>query len=211
MEELEQSNKYYTPKLEEFRIGFEYYLYRHLKADSGEPFYIGIGKKHNHSNTIESEYKRAYSKKRSNFWHKIVNKHGVNIEILFESNSKNEIVEKEIEFIKLYGRRDLNTGILCNMTDGGEFPSNINREKEAIRRNKISEALKKRKRNQATFNKISQSKLKPIYKCDLHMNIIEEFNSVSEAALNVGLTISSISKCLKNNNYTAGGYRWKIK
>lgn len=206
-------NKYYTPSIEEFRFGFgfEYYVYRHLKADSGEPFYIGIGKKHNYSNTIESEYKRAYSKRRSAFWYKIVNKHGVEVEILFESNSKDEIIKKEIEFIKLYGRRDLNTGILCNMTDGGEFPSNITIEKETIRRNKISEALKKRNRKQSTFNKISQSKLKAIYKCDLDMNIIEEFNSVSKAALSIKLTISSISKCLKNNKYTAGGYKWKKK
>jgi len=43
------------------------------------------------------------------------------------------------------------------------------------------------------------------------MNIIEEFNSVSKAALSIELTISSISKCLKSNKYTAGGYKWKKK
>ena len=31
-----------------------------------------------------------------------------------------EACTKEIEFIKLYGRKDNNTGILVNLTDGGE-------------------------------------------------------------------------------------------
>lgn len=106
----------------------KYYLYRHIRLDKNEPFYIGIGTKcikfKHHS--IKSEYKRAYSKgKRNNLWYKIVNKAGYKVDILIESNDYNFIKKKEVEFIKLYGRKDLRSGTLCNMTDGGEGSVNI--------------------------------------------------------------------------------------
>jgi hypothetical protein len=204
-----EKEKYYTPTIEEFY--FKYYLYRHITSDSRIPFYIGIGKKHSYSNTFESEYKRAFSKKRSNYWHNIVNKHGVKVQILFESNNKDEILIKESEFINLYGRRDLKTGILCNMTSGGEFPSNLTPEKEVIRRNKIKAYGKTRIWEESTKKKISESKMKKISKFTLDGLWVEDFNSVSKAAESIKLTISSISKCLKNEKYTAGGYKWKLK
>jgi hypothetical protein len=206
-----EKSKYYTPDITEFCVGFEYYLYRHVTKDNNMPFYIGIGKKHKYSNTIESEYKRAFSKNRSDYWYNIVNKHDYIVEILFESSSKEKIIEKEKEFIKLYGRRDLNTGTLCNLTDGGEWCSNLSKEVEKERRLKISKALVKRIRKQSTFDKISKSKLKSVHKCDINFNILEEFNSITEAAKSINLTLSSISKCLKNEKYTAGGYKWKYK
>lgn len=42
----------------------KYYLYRHIRLDKNEPFYIGIGTKRNryHPN-MYSEYRRAYEDK----------------------------------------------------------------------------------------------------------------------------------------------------
>lgn len=89
------------------------YVYRHIRLDKNEPFYIGIGS--------DSNYKRAYSSaNRNNYWKSIVNKHGYKIQIIIDEVSKSEAIEKEIEFISLYGRLDKKTGCLCNMTDGGE-------------------------------------------------------------------------------------------
>jgi hypothetical protein len=88
-------------------------LYRHIRLDKNEPFYIGIGK------TI----KRAYSSiNRNNYWHNIVgtDKKNYRIEILFEGISYEEAILKEKEFILLYGRKDLGKGSLVNVTDGGE-------------------------------------------------------------------------------------------
>lgn len=39
---------------------------------------------------------------------------------MLTSNNVTFIKEREQEFIKMYGRKDLNTGTLCNMTDGGD-------------------------------------------------------------------------------------------
>ena len=85
-------------------------LYRHIRQDKNEPFYIGIGESEN----------RAYEiKGRTRAWKNIAKK-GYDVEVLFNDLSWEEVCEKEIEFIALYGRRDKKAGTLVNMTDGGE-------------------------------------------------------------------------------------------
>jgi predicted GIY-YIG superfamily endonuclease len=90
-------------------------LYRHIRKDKNEPFYIGIG---------ENE-KRAFTKKsRNKYWTHIVKNSPYEVEILFDNLSWEDACKKEKEFIKLYGRKDNGTGILSNMTDGGDTPPN---------------------------------------------------------------------------------------
>lgn len=85
-------------------------VYRHIREDKNEPFYIGIGE----------EESRAYDKKcRTQVWKNIAKK-GYEVEILFNDLSWEEACQKEGEFIALYGRRDLGRGPLVNLTDGGE-------------------------------------------------------------------------------------------
>lgn len=89
------------------------YVYRHTRLDKNEPFYIGIGS--------DEKYNRAYEKARRNsLWKKIVAKTDYEIEILIDNISFDSAKEKEIEFVKLYGRKDLGTGCLVNLTDGGD-------------------------------------------------------------------------------------------
>ncbi len=100
----------------------KYYLYRHTRLDTGEPFYVGIGTKGERtSNRMSTLYNRAYSKdRRNNIWVRIIAKTQYEVEILLESNDYNFVKQKEIEFIALYGRINNDTGFLTNMTDGGE-------------------------------------------------------------------------------------------
>jgi hypothetical protein len=91
------------------------YVYRHIRLDTMQPFYVGIG-----SDSSEF-YKRANNKtKRNEYWKRIVEKSGYRVDILVDGLTRSEALEKEIEFIKIYGRVNINTGILCNLTDGGE-------------------------------------------------------------------------------------------
>jgi len=110
-----------------------HYLYRHIRLDKNEPFYIGIGtkQKRNH-NSFKSEYRRAFTIDRAEsfIWKNIVSKTEYDVEILIESNDYEFIKEKEKEFIKLYGRINKGTGILANMTDGGDGLINYIRSKE---------------------------------------------------------------------------------
>ena len=89
------------------------YVYRHIRLDKNEPFYIGIGS--------DMTYKRAKEKsRRSQLWNKIIAKTDYEVEILMDDITFDEAKSKEIEFIKLYGRIDLGNGILANLTDGGD-------------------------------------------------------------------------------------------
>ena len=89
------------------------YLYRHIRVDKDEVFYVGIG-------TIKN-YARAYNKvKRNPFRFNVTNKTKYIVEIIMDNVPYSKLLEKETEFIKLYGRRNINTGTLVNLTDGGE-------------------------------------------------------------------------------------------
>lgn len=85
-------------------------VYRHIRLDKNVPFYIGIG----------TRKSRAYDKWRNKIWKSIVAKTPYEVEILFEGLTRNQAENKEREFIKLYGRIDLGTGTLANLTNGGD-------------------------------------------------------------------------------------------
>lgn len=86
-------------------------VYRHIRLDKNEPFYIGIG----------SKISRAFSKdSRNPLWKRVVKKTKYRVDILFDDLTKEEACEKEKEFISLYGRKNLGTGTLCNLTAGGD-------------------------------------------------------------------------------------------
>ncbi len=81
----------------------KFYVYKYLRAD-GTPYYIGKGcgsRKHVKANHILPKNKEQI----------VVVAHR-----LFEHEAF--LLEKKL--IKLYGRKDLGTGILRNMTDGGD-------------------------------------------------------------------------------------------
>lgn len=89
------------------------YVYRHIRLDKNEVFYIGIGS--------DNYFYRANSKQyRNKHWKNIINFTSYKVEIIFDDLTWEEVCLKEIEFIKLYGRRDLKEGTLCNLTDGGQ-------------------------------------------------------------------------------------------
>lgn len=115
-----------------------HYLYRHIRLDINQPFYIGIGKK-TEQDIKYFTYHRAYSKRnRNQWWKNIVSKTEFAVDIIMDDLSEKQCKEKEIEFIKLYGRKDLKKGNLCNLTDGGETNSNISSlTKEKFRKCKL--------------------------------------------------------------------------
>ncbi len=101
-------------------LNCNFYIYRHIRPDTNEVFYIGKG---NNLDKKKSKYRRAFETlKRNDFWIKVYNKNNqkISVDILFECESEQVVNEKEIEFISLYGRRDLGKGSLVNLTNGGD-------------------------------------------------------------------------------------------
>ncbi|MEI7943048.1 MAG: NUMOD3 domain-containing DNA-binding protein [Candidatus Riflemargulisbacteria bacterium] len=120
------------------------YLHRRNNIENSidNIFYIGIG----------ISEKRACSKQGRNLhWKRIVNKYGFTIEILYNDLTWEEACQKEIELIKLYGRKDLGLGNLVNLTDGGDgqlgcFPNKESRKKKSISIKKALESQEVRKK-----------------------------------------------------------------
>ena len=140
----------------------KHYIYRHIRLDTNQPFYIGIGTKKDKI-LYESIYLRAFLKhNRNKWWKNIISKTLYKVEILLESDNYQFIKEKEIEFIKLYGRKDLTTGILVNLTDGGDGSLNVKKAPMSTEnRKQISLRNKNRKISEETRQKQSTSHLNP--------------------------------------------------
>lgn len=86
-------------------------VYIHLKKTDRSIFYVGIG----------TEEKRAYCKyQRRPIWDRIVKKYGYIVEIVCRDITWDAACKIEQFLIKQYGRIDNETGILANMTDGGD-------------------------------------------------------------------------------------------
>lgn len=141
----------------------KYFLYRHIRLDKNVPFYIGIGKSDlwKYTKDCKSYYGRAYeTEARNKFWKRIVKKTEYRVEILWETYCREEIIEKEIEFIALYGRRDLKKGTLCNLTDGGEGMTGSLHSEETKKKigasNKGKHSKKGKKHTEETKKKLSE-------------------------------------------------------
>lgn len=113
------------------------YVYTHKTLDTDVIFYVGIG------SDEDNYYQRAhFFKNRNRLWTSIYNKHEIVVEIVYDNLSWSEACAKEKELIKKYGRRDLQEGMLANMTDGGEGLFNPSDEVRNKLRYEKSEAHK---------------------------------------------------------------------
>jgi hypothetical protein len=87
-----------------------YYVYFHRKKSDKSIFYVGKGKD-----------RRAYrTSGRSEYWNRIVNKHGLFVEILKSGLTEDQSFELEKNTIKKLKESGVN---LCNLTEGGEGSS----------------------------------------------------------------------------------------
>jgi hypothetical protein len=101
-----------------------FYVYMYLRED-GTPYYVGKGKGN-----------RVYSKNR-----RIPRPKDKSRVVFYKQNlTEEEAFKYEVDLIAFYGRKDLSTGILYNLTDGGEGSSGAIRSEEF--KKKTSERLK---------------------------------------------------------------------
>lgn len=184
------------------------YVYKHIRKDNNEVFYVGIG-------TLKN-YKRVNSLlNRNTHWLNIVNKVGYYSEIIEDDINWEKACELEKYWISYYGRVDLKTGTLVNLTNGGEgtfgMKHSINtRKKQSLAKigNKNHFFSKKREEHRIWMIMNHPNK-KPIIQYDTNNTFIKEWESAKDAE---NLTkIKNISACCKNKRKTAGGYIWKFK
>lgn len=82
----------------------KFYIYVHRRADDNSLFYIGKGNKY-----------RAWSKQgRSEWWNRIVNKHGLAVEIVVHQMTESDAFQLEKDLIDFYKE------YVINLTAGGD-------------------------------------------------------------------------------------------
>jgi hypothetical protein len=198
------------------------YIYRHVRLDKNEPFYVGIGS--------DIDYVRAYSTiNRNKHWNNIINLTPYEVEIILEDLTWDEACQKEQEFIKIYGRKDLRLGSLCNLTEGGEGQygriaseetcnkiSNSKKGMVSVTLGKtwkckapVSEETKKKIYTLERNKKIGINQRKSVLQYDLQGNFIKKWESVTEARKET--KISKIDKVARGEGKTAGKFIWKYK
>lgn len=171
------------------------YVYRHRRVDTNKVFYVGIG-----------SLKRSAAKdNRNKYWKHITNKTEYLVDIVARDLSWKDAAELEILLIKEYGRIDNKTGILCNLTDGGE--GSIGRKVSEETRKKLGNGSRGnkwnlgRKLSEVTKLKISNSRIGKKYKgssrkvIDCDSKII--YNSCNEAAIYLKISPSTLTYHLK--------------
>lgn len=85
-------------------------VYRHVAIKDNKVFYVGIG-----------SIKRAFSKfSRSSVWRNFVSVNPYYVDVVAYNLEWTDACELETFIISIYGRLDKGTGILINMSDGGE-------------------------------------------------------------------------------------------
>jgi hypothetical protein len=207
------------------------YLYRHIRLDKNQPFYIGIGKS-------DSDFKRAYSNKNRNvYWNNIVNSTEYRVEIMLHDIMWEEACQKEIEFISLY-KKNTQNGTLCNIADGGNggyLGKEINeKRRQSLIGHKLTNDTKEKIRLKAEGKKASDKtklKMSLVHKKNKtghwleskgHRNgkafevhqytkdsiFIKTWECAQYAINEYKLNRTAITDCLKKRQKTAGGYIW---
>lgn len=124
------------------------YLYKHIRKDTNEVFYVGVGS--------DEKYSRAHTThKRNVFWKKVVEKTDYDVLIVEDNKTWDEVTELEKFWISFYGRRNLNQGSLVNLTDGGE--GSYGRKLTDETKKKIGEKSKLKTYDESYRKKLSEA------------------------------------------------------
>lgn len=176
------------------RVEEKYYVYGHYTKDTGVLFYIGVGTVLSKSNKEKSKYSRAYHfRNRNKFWNNVVNKHGVEVKILFHCDTKETSLKEEAKLVEQYGRRCMNQGILVNISSGGEVGP--------IGRTFVMSEEQKKKLSEIKSTELHIYNSQGIY--------LISVKSIETAAKYCGVTYNAIHSCLQTKNYSNNYFIFK--
>lgn len=164
------------------------YVYTHIRLDTNEVFYVGIG-------TQDNYIRASRTANRSVFWKNITKKTGWKVNIVFDNLTWDDACEKEKQLISFYGRKDIGTGILVNHTNGGDGSNGRIFSKET--RKKMSNTRKGVKVTEEQKNKTRLSMLGKNCKKVINTETGQIYESVQEAALSIGMNRTSLINRLK--------------
>lgn len=167
-----------------------FYVYFHRRLDNNQVFYIGKGKN-----------KRAYDKKRSEYWHRIANKYGYSIEFFATNLTEKQAFDIEIEQIDYY--RSIGVE-LCNIANGGLGLAGIKKSPETklkMSKSRLGYVVK-----ESTKEKLRQINLgkKPTNSIPVVNQFGDVFASQMEASRWANCSFKDINSCCCNQSKSAG-------
>jgi hypothetical protein len=190
-----------------------YYVYAYFD-ENNNPFYIGKGKGnrmfyHLYESQSLRKDKTLYNPYKTNKINSVINKIGVkcfienNIRILKADLTEKDALALEMELIIKYGKVIDKSGILTNITDGGEYCIG-NHFKSQSHRDKISKTLTGHKRSELSKEKQGKS-VSGVNNVNYgKQRTLEVKEAVKEAnskkVLFKGVEYGSITECAKLNN-----------
>ena len=126
-------------------------VYQHRRLDTEEIFYIGIG----------SRKQRPYSTlNRNKYWHRVVNKAGYKVEVLFNDVDKVQASQIEAYLIAFYGKKINGDGNLVNLQDGGygycEYTEEVKKRMSKAKKGMVS-SFKGKKHSEEAKKRMSES------------------------------------------------------
>lgn len=177
-----------------------YTVYKHIVPNG--KVYIGITKK-----KPKERWNKGLGYIGNNYFYNAILKYGwdnIDHQIILSNVSKSEAIYAEKYLIKWYKIHNISYNI-AEGGEGAESVSNETREKLSLHG----------KTNQGCINGLrkaqEQSKL-TVLQVDLKQNqVVREWSSITEAATELGIDSSGISKVCRGKRNMCGGYGWQYK
>jgi hypothetical protein len=108
--------------------------------------------------------------------------------------TEREALDKEIELVTKFGRLDIGTGILCNLTDGGDTGASSWSPQTRLNKSQIE---------------LEKNKGVPVSQYTLNGIFISSYPSAKRASESVTeANRSYISQCCKKKRQSSGGFLW---
>ncbi len=179
-------------------------VYAHKRLDKNEYFYIGVQL----DSTNKYGYRPYVKSGKSKLWNNIVNKTNYEVIIIKDNLSNQDALNLEIDLIKLYGRLNEKSGILVNLTNGGEGITGFKHSEDT--KTKMRNSAKLRGISKETHMKIAESRKGKIYnnKKVINTKTLEVYNSVKELSTIIGINKVTLTNWLNGTRTNKSIYTY---
>ncbi len=153
-----------------------------------KPIYVGMGSGERYKKHLTTKIRKSETNLiKCNLIKSLIESGNKPLSIkVYENLSRTDAEKIEIDIISIFGRIVNDTGILTNISKGGEYSPFYNKSIDNINSKKV-------------------------YQYDLNGNLIKEWDSLREAGRVLNKSFNSIGDCCRGRSRTSHGYQWSYE